>query len=183
MKGMKSKWFVWMWVLAIGCSSSATSSEPPTPSPRERAQRAAGLRDLHEVSRLQSELLSHDEVTDRDGQELVLQLARAQTCLSLRNEAPELAEATIEMLSEYEALHDERPGELGRRSRRRIASAKRDAEIASESDQTLAYVRCRRAYPGSRRNRRNLWRRYQHPVKTAWGIDTPDTRSAGGVVR
>jgi len=88
--------------------------------------------------------MSEHEATSDTGRDAVITLARAQMCFSVRTRQPQVAVSTMRMLEHYDDLHRSHHGDAEWLGRRRIASAHKDAEIASRSDRTVAFARCQR---------------------------------------
>jgi hypothetical protein len=84
----------------------------------------------------------NETLFDESGQTLVLQLAKAQTCLASRTRDAELAQETKSMLDAYVELHETHDVAPSRALRRQIHRAQADADVAAQGVASPYFLGC-----------------------------------------
>lgn len=162
-----------------GCSSMTDSAPQRPQSARERHATQAHYtwaRSLQHVVMQRPDL----ELMDETGQELVLELARAQTCLASRTRDPSLAEQTQDMLDAYVDLYEENGTEPSRSLRRKLRRAQLDAEVVEQGVATPYFLGCE---PFNRPRRRAVGTEYIHRDTKGAGVWGGRRSVPGGVIR
>lgn len=159
---------------------------PETQSP---APSAVMYRQYTHAALLQHRIMNRPplELLDESGEELVLDLARAQNCLASRTKNPELAEKTQTLLTAYVEFHEDNGSAPSRAFHRRARRAKIDAEATQQGTASPYFLGCsmRRPRTGTVPNVTN---RVGGEERNYYGTGAPPwsqrTRSvAGGVIR
>lgn len=137
---MRTVCFILVSLLGLtGCSSAQ-----PTPHREDAYARHAAHAHYTWARSLQHVIMQRPahELLDEPGQELVLELARAQTCLTSRTHDPVLAAQTQSMLDAYLALYEEHGDEPPSSLRRKVRRAQRDAEVAGQGVASPYFLGC-----------------------------------------
>ncbi|MGH1344518.1 MAG: hypothetical protein ACRBN8_23365 [Nannocystales bacterium] len=131
----------------MGCSTGAT-----TPTPQHPAPSAVLYHQYAQAAVLQHRIMNRPalELLDESGEELVLDLARAQNCLASRTGNPALAEQTQTLLVAYIELHLDNGSTPSRAFHRGARRAKLDAEATQEGTASSYFLGCTMRAPQAR---------------------------------
>lgn len=129
-----------------GCSTGAGMPDiqsPATGTATYRHYTHAALLQFSIMNRPQLDLL------DEKGEELVLDLARAQNCLASRTGNMELAEKTQTLLTAYVELHEDHGSEPSPAFHRRARRASIDAVATQQGTASSYFLGCSMRRPSS----------------------------------
>ena len=135
----------WMIVGALplaGCSAAPTK---PVEPPELTARQQHAVRSQYQWARTLQHLVMTrptDELLDASGQTLVLELARAQTCVASTAGDPTLATEAEALLDAYLELHDEHGEVPSLALRRKISRAQRDAAATGKGVASPYHLGC-----------------------------------------
>lgn len=170
----------------VGCSTAETTRSTPGDRYARHAAQAhyTWARTLQHLltQRLERELL------DEPGQELVLELARAQTCLASRTQDPRLANQTHVLLDAYLELHEQHDSEPSSRLRRQVRRAQLDAEVAAQGVATPYFLGCEPFRTPAVRTAKGEYFQYDSKSGGPRGFRRPSMRTRarsvpGGVIK
>lgn len=171
---------VCLFALFLAACSSGSTANPPTVPPRAQHRVRAHYTWARSLQHLVMQRPDH-ELLGEPGQELVLELARAQTCLASRTRDEALATQTQSMLDAYVDLHAKHGSEPSRALQRKIRRAQADAEVAGQGVATPYFLGCE---PFDTPNRRRVMMQYVHrDTKGAARRGRRRTMGYGGVIR
>ena len=165
-------------LLLAACSSGSTATAPTVP-PRAQHRVRAHYAWARSLQHLVMQRPDH-ELLDEPGQDLVLELARAQTCLASRTRDEALAEQTQSMLDAYVDLHERHGSEPSRALRRKIRRAHVDAEVAGHGVATPYFLGCE---PFDTPDRQRVRMEYIHRDTKGAGPWGRRRSVPGGVIR
>ncbi len=165
-------------LLLLSACAQALEQEPaeaPLASARARNHYAR-------ATSLQQALLERptEALLDESGEELVLQLAHAQTCLAHRTNDPDLAVTTRTLLDSYLELHRQQGQQPSWRTRRKIKQAKQDIDDVREGRADAEFLGCEPVRVRYTRDRsEDIFRTSQGGCRTSTACRTVP----GGVIR
>ncbi|MEM6295595.1 MAG: hypothetical protein AAGA54_30255 [Myxococcota bacterium] len=117
------------WMIVAAFTLAGCHAAPPTPPELTPRQQHVVRAQYQWARTLQHVVMTRptDALLDASGQKLVLELARAQTCVASTARDVALAEETQVLLDAYLELHDEHGQVPSLALRRKIGRAQRDA--------------------------------------------------------
>lgn len=179
---MRNACFILGTVLGlVGCSTGSTMSQTQSPA----AGRATS-RYYSQAAVLQYSIMNRPplELLEPSGEELVLDLARAQNCLASQTGNLDLAVKTQTLLTAYVEFHEENGSAPSRAFRRRARRAKIDAETTQQGTASPYFLGCSIPWggdgSGSSRTAYRNGRREYYGTGRFWN---PRLSVAGGVIR
>lgn len=139
-------------VLGLGLSLTACQTSSATLQSQSPAPSAQLYHQYANAAVLQHKIMNRPalELLDESGEELVLDLARAQNCLASRTGNVELAEQTQELLVAYIELHLDNGSAPSRAFTRRARRAAVDAEATQDGTANSYFLGCAMRAPSTR---------------------------------
>gem|GEM_PF-2329982 len=167
-----------LFVVTAGCSTA-----PPSRSIDDAYARHATARHYAWARSLQHLIAKQDtaDLLNDTGQDMVLDLARAQNCLTSRTQDPALAARTHALLDAYLDLHEEHDAVPSASLRRKIRRAQTDAHVAGQGVASPYFLGCE---PFRTPGRRGSNPTFIHRDTKGYGRRRSRARSVpGGVIR
>jgi len=131
----------------VGCSTGSALPQTQTPTPSN-----ALYHHYAQAAVLQHRIMNRPplELLDTSGEQLVLDLARAQNCLASRTGNLALAEQTEPLLVAYIELHLDNDSTPSRAFHRGARRAKLDAEATQQGTASSYFLGCSMRAPSAR---------------------------------